>query len=123
LAALVLVLIGGFLLLVLAGRDTSTYTLFVAGPLVTSVIGTILSQRVSKVEQIAATVQKQTDGQLTAQLAGIHDHLDAQTTELLDTLPAALPVDQAGSRPASAITAARESSASSGLVGRLPQKS
>lgn len=113
LAALVLVLIAGFLLLVLAGRDTSTYTLFVAGPLVTSVIGTILSQRVTRVEQIAQTVQAQTDGQLTAKLEEIHSHLDAQTTEILDGVPVALPVVQAGKPSTSSIPAARSKDASS----------
>lgn len=96
LGALVLVLVGGFLVLVLAGRDTSTYTLFVAGPLVTSAVGAILSGRVARVEQIAAVVRKQTDGQLTAQLATIHAHLDEQTSEILEAVPTA-PAPAAGS--------------------------
>lgn len=104
LGALVIVLVGGFLALVLTGRDTSTYTLFVAGPLVTSVIGAILSQRVAKVESIAQTVKRQTDGQLTAQLAGIHDHLDTQTVQIVEAVQ---PVATSAPVPQSQVPAAR----------------
>lgn len=83
LGGLVAVLVGGFLLLTLAGRDASAYTLFVSGPVVTSVVGVIISRRVHKVEQIATVVQAQTNGQLTAQVQGVHEHLDVQTGEIL----------------------------------------
>lgn len=116
LATLVLVLVAGFVVLTLAGRDTSTYTLFVAGPLVTSVVGAILSRRVHKVERIAQTVQAQTDGALTAQVEGLHEHLDAQTAQILDPATAQPglfgPIVPSPGRPQGAIPAPRPQSTS-----------
>lgn len=82
LVALVLVLVGGFVSLIITGHDTNTYTLFVAGPLVTTLVGAILSRRVKVVEAVARTVQEQTNGLLTAKVAGLHTHLTEQTAEL-----------------------------------------
>lgn len=84
LGGLVCVLVGGFLLLVLTGHDTSTYILFVAGPLVTTVVGALIGQRVKVVEEVARTVEAQTNGQLSESLSHIHGHIDEQTTELLE---------------------------------------
>jgi hypothetical protein len=83
LSGLFVVLVAGFLVLVLTEHDTATYSLFVAGPLVTSVVGAVVARRVRVVEGVARIVESQTNGLLSSNLAGLHDHLDAQTVELL----------------------------------------
>jgi hypothetical protein len=89
LSGLFVVLVAGFLVLVLTEHDTATYSLFVAGPLVTSVVGAVVARRVRVVEDVARTVESQTNGLLSSNFAGMHDHLDAQTVELLaDSEPA-----------------------------------
>lgn len=85
---LVLVLIGGFVALAIAGRDTLPYALFVGGPLVTSIVGGVLAQRVTAVERVARTVEAQTNGAMSAQFADVHDHLDQQTDTVVATVVA-----------------------------------
>lgn len=78
-----LAIVGGYVALVLAGRDASAYALFVAGPAVTTVVGTILGKHVRAVEEVARTVEAQTVGIVPAAFDVVHAHLDAQTSELL----------------------------------------
>jgi hypothetical protein len=89
-AGLVVVLVAGFVVLILSGNEssTTTYTLFVTGPLVTGFTTVLLARRVKKVEVIAATVEHQTNGVLSAQLAAVHEHIDQQTEQLLPAAPA-----------------------------------
>jgi hypothetical protein len=82
-AAVVLVLVSGFVVLAALGRDTTAYALFLAGPLVTSAVGWLLSTRVQRVETLAGVAVHQTNGQMSAQFAGVHDHLDGQTGAVL----------------------------------------
>lgn len=99
LGGLVAVLIAGFLVLVLTGNETTTYTLFVAGPLVTTIVGALIGQRVKVVEDVARAVETQTNGALSANLAHIHEHLDQQTAELLESPGADSPSGAADPRP------------------------
>jgi hypothetical protein len=65
---LALVLVAGFLVLTLAGRGTDGYVLFVSGPLVTSIVGSLLSRRVSAVESLARDALSATASMVPAQL-------------------------------------------------------
>jgi hypothetical protein len=86
LGVVVLGVVAGFVVLGALGRDTTGLAVLVAGPLVTTIVGGVLSQRVRRVEEVARTVETQTNGAMSAQFAGVHDHLDAQTTELTATV-------------------------------------
>lgn len=81
--ALGVAIVGGFVAIVLAGRDPSGYAIFVAGPAVTGVVGAILGKRVRAVEEVARTVEAQTVGIVPAAFDVVHAHLDEQTQELL----------------------------------------
>jgi hypothetical protein len=92
---LIVVLVAGFIVLSLAGRDTGTYVLFVAGPLVTSVVGAVLARQGAATKRLAETAVEQTNGKMSAEFVDVHDHLDGQTGLLLASLvdgpPAAVP--------------------------------
>lgn len=97
---LVLALIGGFVALSIAGRDTISYALFVGGPLVTTIVGGILAQRQTAVEKVARVIEQQTNGLMSDQFAGVHDHLDAQTETVVATVAAVVPAAPAPPAPA-----------------------
>jgi len=67
-----LVLVGGFVALALAGRPTETYVLFVSGPVVSGVVGVILSRKVKAVQQSTSVIEQHVNGLLTSRL----DHVD-----------------------------------------------
>jgi hypothetical protein len=89
---LVLVLSGGFVALAIVGRDTTGYALFVAGPLVTALTGVLITRRVAQVEAVTDAIAVRTNGQLTADFEGVHEHIEEQTVQLLGGRHAA-PVD------------------------------
>jgi hypothetical protein len=69
-----LLLVGGFVTLALTGRPTDLYVLFVSGPLVSALVGGLLTRKVAAVQAITEAVQEQTNGLLGARL----DHVDNQ---------------------------------------------
>lgn len=77
---LTLVLVAGFVTLAWSGRDTAAYVLFVAGPLVSTVVGVVLARKVSSVAGDVVAVKHQTNQMLTSRL----DSLDTQLSAAAD---------------------------------------
>ena len=67
LGALVIVLVAGFVVLSANGRDTTSYTLFASGPIMTGIVGALLARRQDSIAADVATVVHQTNGALQAQ--------------------------------------------------------
>lgn len=67
LGALVIVLVAGFVVLSATGRDTTSYTLFASGPIMTGIVGALLARRQDAIAADVATVVHQTNGALQAQ--------------------------------------------------------
>lgn len=86
---LAVLVVGGLLTLIILGKDTTSYTVFLAGPLVTSVAAAVINRRVRAVEAVAQEVKSQTNGQLSNQFVSVHAHLDEQTSEIIAAGPAA----------------------------------
>lgn len=120
LVLVVVVLVVGFVVLGLAGKDTGAYTLFLAGPLITTIVGALLAQRVHAVEEVAKSVQAQTDGMLTDRLNEVHAHLDDQTQTLLQPKPDAPEVKPAAGLPAQGRPASWPASAEQGSPSLRP---
>jgi hypothetical protein len=72
-----LVLVGGFVTLALSGRPVDLYVLFVSGPLVSALVGGLLTKKVATVQTLAETAVHQTNGLLGARL----DHVDDQLAD------------------------------------------
>lgn len=79
---LVLVVVGAFVTLALAGIDPSTFVLLVGAPVLTTVVGALLSRQVHAVERRAAVIQRQTNGALTSALADIRDQVAAEARSI-----------------------------------------
>lgn len=94
LVAVLVVLVAGYVILADRGRDVSSYAIFLGGPLVSSIVGVILTKRVAAVQASTDTVVHQTNSILTARL----DHIDAEVASG-PTTPH-LPADQAHDGPA-----------------------
>ena len=75
-----LLLVGGFVTLALTGRPTDLYVLFVSGPLVSALVGGLLTRKVAAVQAITETVAHQTNGILTGRL----DSVDLQLQDASD---------------------------------------
>lgn len=73
-ATVAVALVAGFVILTLDGRDTSSYVLFLASPLVTSVVGGLL---VANVKQVAAAVGSVRQ-ELPIAVRAMAKHLSAQ---------------------------------------------
>jgi hypothetical protein len=92
LAALVLVLIGGFVVLTATGRDTVSYTVFASGPVMSAIVGALLAQRTSAIAADVKQVVHQTNGQLEGQFKAASDERQAIAANVLDQLPTVPPV-------------------------------
>lgn len=79
---LIAVLIAGYVVLTGLGRDTTGYLLLVGGPLVTSVIGSLISRRVAAVAGAVAEVQAATAAVVEDELPALHRHLQVQDKAL-----------------------------------------
>jgi hypothetical protein len=77
-SALSIVLVTGFVALSVIGVDTTAYVVFLSGPLMTSVVGAVLSHKVMGIQTTMRAVEHQTNGIATAQRASLEAHLDAQ---------------------------------------------
>jgi hypothetical protein len=75
-----LLLVGGFVALALSGHPTDLYVLFVSGPMVSALVGALLTRKVGAVQAIAETVAHQTNGILTGRL----DSVDSQLQDASD---------------------------------------
>jgi len=98
LGALVLVL--GFVVLTAIGRDTTSYVIFVSGPLVSTLVGLVLSRKVSAVQATADEVKVATNGILGARLNSLDDQLAAasdERTAIATAAPATPAAHRAGS--------------------------
>jgi hypothetical protein len=73
-----LVLVSGFLALSIAGKPTEAYVLFVSGPLVSGVVGVILSRKVNAVAETTEQVKAQVNGALS----GRFDQLEKQAEDI-----------------------------------------
>jgi hypothetical protein len=67
-ACVIVALAAGFVVLSWAGSDTTAYALFVAGPLVSGVVGIVLKRRVDVVAGDVAAVKHKASDILSAQL-------------------------------------------------------
>ena len=65
-----LVLVAGFLTLTVVGRSTDAYVLFVTGPIVSTIVGGLLSKKVDRVEQLAHSALSATAQMVPAELLG-----------------------------------------------------
>lgn len=77
LVALGVAVLGAFTVLTLAGRDTTSLALLLAGPTVSGVVGALLAKRTAAVGADVAVVRHQTNTMLS-------DHLDALGGQLDD---------------------------------------
>jgi hypothetical protein len=76
-----LVLVGGFVTLALTGRPTDLYVLFVSGPMVSALVGGLLTRKVAAVQAITETVAHQTNGILTGRLDSVDNQLQDASDE------------------------------------------
>lgn len=97
-----LVLVGGFITLSLSGHPTDLYVLFVSGPLVSALVGGLLTRKVAAVQAITETVAHQTNGILTGRLDSVDNQLQEASDQRVrianpppDAVPA-LPVPRPG---------------------------
>jgi hypothetical protein len=81
LAGFGLLLVGGFVTLALTGRPTDLYVLFVSGPLVSALVGGLLTRKVAAVQAITETVAHQTNGILTGRLDSVDNQLQDASDE------------------------------------------
>lgn len=72
------ILVVGFVTLTIAGVDTTAYVIFCAGPLMTTLVGAVLSHKVAGVAATVKVVEAQTNGIATAARESLETHLDAQ---------------------------------------------
>jgi hypothetical protein len=93
---LVLVIVGAFVVLVAVGADPSTFVLLIGAPILTAVVGVLNVRQVHAVEERARVIQEQTNGALTAQIDGVHEHirLESQALRRMASRP---PQEPAGS--------------------------
>lgn len=73
--ALVLLVVAAFIVLTVLGHDPSAFVLLVGAPVLTTIVGAILTRQVHQVEDRARIIQEQTNGQLTTKLDALHDHI------------------------------------------------
>ena len=73
LVVLMLILMTGFVLVLLAGKDVVPYVAFASGPVVASIIGALLAKRAQVIAVDLAQVKHQTNGALAQQFAAAAD--------------------------------------------------
>lgn len=78
---LTIVLVSGFVVLAWSGRDTAGYVLFVAGPVVSTVVGVVLARKVSTIGSDVTTVKHQTNQMLTTRLDSLDSQLSAAAAD------------------------------------------
>lgn len=81
-AAMGALLTAGYVLLAGLGRDTTGYVLFLGGPAMTSIVGAVLTRRLSHVQRQVTTVQAAAAVALDEEAGAIHQHLSAQDEQL-----------------------------------------
>lgn len=74
---LAVVLISGFVVLTVAGASTTGYVLFCTGPLVSGIVGAVLSKKVADVQVTAERVEHATNGILGLRLTSLDHQLEA----------------------------------------------
>lgn len=84
LVATLTILTTGYVILASNDRDTSSYAIFLGGPLVSAIVGAILAQRSARVEAVVQQVKHQTDGLLTARLDSVDRQLSAAHVDRTD---------------------------------------
>lgn len=100
-AAMGALLITGYVLLAAVGRDTTGYVLFLGGPAMTSIVGAVLTRRLSHVQQQVTTVQVAAAVALDDEATAIHQHLSEQDNQLA-TLTQAVATSEPAPAPAAA---------------------
>lgn len=120
-------LIAGYVILAAMGRDTTGYVLFLGGPAMTSIVGAVITKRISHVQATVTETQAQTQDALDGETTALHQHLADQDGQLssiskaVEVLPAAAEQLVAGAGPTdpppapatSSLPAARQSGESS----------
>lgn len=81
------VLVAGFVLLAWAGRDVSAYALFIGGPVVSAVVGVLITRRVATVSSDLAAVKHQTNSLLSVRLDTIDGELAAAAQDRAEKAP------------------------------------
>jgi len=87
--SLSVLLVSGFVALSVIGVDTTAYVVFLSGPLMTSVVGAVLSHKVTSVQATVKAVGNQTNGIATAQRESLDVHLTAQDKTARESAQAA----------------------------------
>lgn len=83
-------LVAGYVVLASLGRDTTGYLLFLGGPAVTTLMGALLSRRVSVVQTTMATHTAETKALVEDSVSDLDNHLTEQDEALQRTTAAAL---------------------------------
>lgn len=101
LVALVLVLLGGFVVVLLSGRPVVSYVAFASGPVVGTVLAALLTRRADQLAADLATVKHATNGVMVAQFqAAAEDRATNETNRIdavagimsrIDQIPIVLP--------------------------------
>lgn len=87
-------LIAGYVILAAMGRDTTGYVLFLGGPAMTSIVGAVLTKRISHVQATVTETQAKTQDVIDGETTALHQHLADQDGTLtsiskaVETLPA-----------------------------------
>lgn len=82
LIAVAILLVAGYIVLALAGKDTSTYVVFIGGPAVTGIVGTIVARRVTGVQAVVAATSAETHDVVKDARDDIQQHLSEQDRAL-----------------------------------------
>lgn len=77
LVAVLGLLLAGYVLLSVNGADTAGYVILLSGPIVSTIVGAVLTHRVAVVKDVVDTVQHQTNSLLTTKLDSLNTKLDA----------------------------------------------
>lgn len=79
------VLVSGFVVLAALGRDTTGYILFLGGPAVSALVGTILNRRVSNIQAQVTSSASETKALVEDSVSDLDNHLSEQDGHIVKT--------------------------------------
>lgn len=77
-----MVLVAGYVVLAVFGKDVQTYLLFLGGPAVTTIVGAVLSRRVTGVAAAVVTAAAPLRSLVTESVSDLDEHLTQQDQTL-----------------------------------------
>lgn len=81
LVAVLGLLLAGYVLLSVNGADTAGYVILLSGPIVSTIVGAVLTHRVAVVKAVVDDVHHQTNSILTTRLDSLDTQLSAAATD------------------------------------------